>query len=350
MDSNTSDPGTNSAPGDTQELQDRIVAYLDAHPTVGTTALARSLTGLGSRSRAGGSPGSGAPITPGRPVSTRTTSPPPTWPGMKCFTPSSTQLSGRRSRTARTPSRCMGRPPSPARSRCPGSTRISGRTGGRHPPPAPDGGRNGPPLGRRGREGVLGPAGRGTRGLLGGVGCPSVGGVAGGGMSASGRARKVLAMSADKNRRLDNGLMEWFHDLVESEAGRRPRSWRTLLPPGPPWRRPPRRRRRRSGDAEAVKAVSDPEQPEDPESLERGLQHHPGGRFTSGPRCGYTASWRYRGEESEQYEITTSKGTGAVHEHRQPGDLGGGQSWFLRRPRIGSSTGCPRSSGRRSRT
>jgi hypothetical protein len=50
MDSNTSDPGTNSAPGDTQEtqeLQDRIVAYLDAHPTVGMPALARSLTGMG---------------------------------------------------------------------------------------------------------------------------------------------------------------------------------------------------------------------------------------------------------------------------------------------------------------
>ena len=40
-------PGPQQDTPESTELRDRIVAYLDAHPTVGMTALARSLTGMG---------------------------------------------------------------------------------------------------------------------------------------------------------------------------------------------------------------------------------------------------------------------------------------------------------------
>ena len=115
-------------------------------------------------------------------------------------------------------------------------------------------------------------------------------------------------MTAENGAGLDAGLQEWFRDLVESEAREKGQQLEDLAANQAAMEKAAEAAAEAQRSAEAVQAMADPEQPEDPESLER-VRDLIRRKIHERTKVWIYRFVRYRGEESEQYEITTSKGT-----------------------------------------
>ena len=100
---------------------------------------------------------------------------------------------------------------------------------------------------------------------------------------------------------------DWFRDLVESEAREKAKELEDLAATQAAMEKAAEETAKAERDAEAVQAMSDPELAEDQESLER-VRNIIRGKIQERTKLRILRFVRYRGEETEQYEITTSKG------------------------------------------
>ena len=113
----------------------------------------------------------------------------------------------------------------------------------------------------------------------------------------------------------DDGMMDWFRDLIDAEAKEKAREVEDLeanqaamAANEDALKKAAEEKASAERDAEAVKGLSDPDQPQDPEALER-VRDLVREKIHAKTRMWIQRFVDYEGEEHQQYEITTSKGT-----------------------------------------